>query len=103
MANAPIKKIKDYPLTVAIFEWNKDGKKSYSISLQRSYKKKDTGEYVNETINLYPEDLLKFQNLTSVAYNDILSRTQDKPSEQPASQPAAQQTPTSVTDDDIPF
>lgn len=102
MANAPIKKIKDYPLTAAIFEWDKDGKKSYSVSLQRTYKKKDTGEYVNETINLYQEDLLKLVNLANITYNDIIRRQQDKPSEQSASQPTAQ-TPASVTNDDIPF
>lgn len=101
MANAPIKKLRDYGLSTAIFEWNNDGKKSYSISLQRSYKKKDATEYTNESINLYPEDLLKLSRLLERTYDSYLALMQ---SDAPASAPAPQQTTQQATNsDDIPF
>ena len=101
MANAPIKKLRDYGLSTAIFEWNNDGKKSYSISLQRSYKKKDATEYTNESINIYPEDLLKLSRLLERTYDSYLALMQ---SDAPASAPAPiQAAPQQANSDDIPF
>lgn len=79
----PIKKLKDFGVSTAIFEWtNNDGKKNYTISLQRSFKKKDSEEYVNETINLFPEDLLKFAKILENTYNELTKiRNGEKPSE----------------------
>jgi hypothetical protein len=102
MANAPVKKISDYPFGLSIFEHtNENGRKTYSVSLQRSYKKKDTGEYVNETMNMYEEDLLKLSTATEMAYWAINNIKNNAP--KPQAQPVAQQTPASVTNDDIPF
>lgn len=68
MPNTPIIKRKDFGISVAVFEWNKDGKDSYSAVLQRSYKKKDSEEYVNETINMHIEDLLRMAELLKSSY-----------------------------------
>lgn len=51
---------------------NQDGKTYYSIQLQRSYKNKDTDEWIRETINLFPDDLLKLSNLAANTYTAIL-------------------------------
>lgn len=101
MANAPVKKISDYPFGLSIFEHtNENGRKTYSVSLQRSYKKKDTGEYVNETMNMYEEDLLKLSTATEMAYWVINNIKNNAP--KPQAQPVAQ-TPATTTDDSIPF
>ena len=102
MANAPVIKIKDFGVSTAVFEWaNQDGKKSYSIALQRSYKKKDAQDYTEETINMYPEDLLKFANLLIRTYNDLADyRNTNKSTPQPTPQAAPQP---AASDDSIPF
>ena len=101
MANAPVKKISDYPFGLSIFEHtNENGRKTYSVSLQRSYKKKDTGEYVNENMNVYEEDLLKLSSAAEMAYWAINNIKNNAP--KPQAQPVAQ-TPAATIDDSIPF
>ena len=102
MAYTPVIKIRDFGVSTAVFEWNNpDGKTSYSIALQRSYKKKDAQEFTEETINMYPEDLLKFANILIRTYNDLADyRGAKRSSPQTAAQPAPQ---ASTTDDSIPF
>lgn len=75
--NKPIITLRDRNLSVSIFK--KDGTDAqgrpetyYSACLQRSYKPKDSDEWKRETINLYPDDLLKVANIASFAYNDVL-------------------------------
>ena len=102
MANAPVIKIKDFGVSTAVFEWaNQDGKKSYSIALQRSYKKKDAQDYTEETINMYPEDLLKFAALLTRTYNELVDYRNVNRQSAPAATQAAPQA--SVSDDSIPF
>lgn len=104
MPNTPIIKLRDYGVSTAVFEWDRDGKKSYSISLQRSYKKKDEKEYTNETINIYPEDLLRYAYLlqkTYGAYNDYIQSMREKAAT--AQSPAAPVSNQPVIDNDIPF
>ena len=106
MANAPVIKIKDFGVSTAVFEWaNQDGKKSYSIALQRSYKKKDAQDYTEETINMYPEDLLKFAALLTRTYNDLADyRNTNKSTPQATPQPTPQAAPQpAASDDSIPF
>ena len=106
MANTPVIKIKDFGVSTAVFEWaNQDGKKSYSIALQRSYKKKDAQDYTEETINLYPEDLLKFAALLTRTYNELVDyRNVNKSTPQATPQVTPQATPQpSASDDSIPF
>ena len=106
MANAPVIKIKDFGVSTAVFEWaNQDGKKSYSIALQRSYKKKDAQDYTEETINMYPEDLLKFAALLTRTYNELVDyRNANKPTPQATPQVTPQAAPqASASDDSIPF
>lgn len=100
MSNAPVIKNRDLGISTAVFEWtNQDGKKTYSVSLQRSYKKKDEEKYTEETINMYPEDLLKVANLLARTYNDLLDyRAANKPVTTPTTA-----TPSSVDSDNIPF
>lgn len=110
MANEPIIKLRDFGVSTAVFEWKNDNKKSYSISLQRSYKKKDSDEYVNETINLYPEDLLKYAQLLEQTYQKYVNyrisefdKTRgSKPTTTQPSAPAQNVTSAAI-DDDIPF
>jgi len=98
MSNTPVVKNRDLGVSTAVFEWtNQDGKKTYSVSLQRSYKKKDEKEYTDEIINMYPEDLLKVANLLTRTYNDLLDyRAATKPVITPS-------TPSSIDSDNIPF
>lgn len=103
MANTPVIKIKDFGVSTAVFEWaNQDGKKSYSIALQRSYKKKDAQDYTEETINMYPEDLLKFAALLTRTYNELVDYRNANRQSAPAATQAAPQA-SSVADDSIPF
>ena len=103
MTNAPVIKIKDFGVSTAVFEWaNQDGKKSYSIALQRSYKKKDSQDYTEETINMYPEDLLKFAALLTRTYNELVDYRNANRQSAPAATQAVQQS-SSVADDSIPF
>lgn len=104
MPSTPVVKLKDFGVSTAIFEWERDGKKSYSIALQRSYKKKDEKEYTNETINLYPEDLLKFAHILTRTYDAYNAYAYGEGKKQEVkSAPAQQQSAQSVTEDDIPF
>ena len=65
----PILKVKDYPFEIVFFEnVYQDGAKSMSAVLSRSYKTKN-GEYKSETVNIFPDSLLKISNITSKAYN----------------------------------
>lgn len=101
----PIVKLRDFGVSTAIFKWNNNGKETYSVSLQRSYKKKDSDEYVNETINLYPEDLLKYAHLlerTYDAYNAYSYGEGKKQSSTAAAAPASDPANPPV-DYDIPF
>lgn len=101
----PVIKLRDFGVSTAVFEWDRDGKKSYSISLQRSYKKKDAKEYTNETINLYPEDLLKYAHLlekTYDAYNAYAYGEDKKQASAPAQGWSQSESPAN-DDSDIPF
>lgn len=65
----PIIKTRDFGVSTSVFEWKKDDKKTYTISLQRTYKKDD--KYVNETINMFPEDLLRYARLLEMTYERL--------------------------------
>ena len=68
----PVIKRQDGQLKFAVFKFiTEDGKARYSIQGQRSYKKKGTEEWVQETINMFPEDLLRLANLATTTYTDI--------------------------------
>ena len=72
MNEKPIIQRKDGNINMSVFyNATKDGKGYYSIQLQRSYKKKDDQDWTRETINMFPEDLLKLENIAGCTYTDI--------------------------------
>jgi hypothetical protein len=96
MNEKPIIQRKDGNLNFSVFaKTSQDGKTYYSISFQRSYKKKGTEEWNRETVNMFPDDLLKLSSLASVTYTDIVAHTRK-----------SKATPTYTApefNDDIPF
>lgn len=81
--NKPILTTRDRTLSVSIFKkqaTGNDGQEHtfYSACLQRSYKDKN-GEWQRESINIYPDELLKVSALTMRAYNQLsLALQQEK-------------------------
>lgn len=72
MNEKPIIQRKDGNISMSVFyNQTNDGKGYYSIQLQRSYKKKDDQDWTRETINMFPEDLLKLENIAGCTYTDI--------------------------------
>lgn len=72
MNEKPIIQRKDGNISMSVFyNATEDGKGYYSIQLQRSYKKKDDQDWTRETINMFPEDLLKLENISGCTYTDI--------------------------------
>ena len=94
MPNAPIKKFKtgiSYGVDVAV--WEHSG--NYTVSIQKRYKDKRTGEYKVST-SYFPQDLAAIQQLLpqAIAFIDA-----EKNKEQGERKPQQQE----LTDDDIPF
>ena len=72
----PIIQRKDGNLNFSVFSnQTNDGKTYYSIQFQRSYKRKGSDDWTRETVNLFPDDLLKLSSLASVTYTDIIAHT----------------------------
>lgn len=95
MANKPILSFKDGALSVAVFEWKKEGEKpSYTFNIQRSFmKNKDADEWTTETINCFPEECVRLSTMLYGAYLDTLKykaggKTEDKPAAQPVNDEA---------------
>lgn len=100
--------VRDRGLSISIFKREKvdvagDGKlhTSYGACLQRSYKPKDSEEYKNENINLFPDELLKMSNLCLRAYNELTGKLQAEKSEQKSDTPS--EYPAQSMDDEVPF
>lgn len=100
MANKPILSFKDGALSVAVFEWKKEGQKpSYTFNVQRSFKKdKDKDEWTTETLNCFPEECVRLSTMLYGAYLDTLKHKAGKDT----STAAPSETPVK-TDDEIPF
>lgn len=75
----PIITNRDRRLSASVFQKDKDGQTYYSVCVQRSWKKEGSDEYEREQINLFPDDLLRFANLFTKTYADILSHVQSQP------------------------
>lgn len=90
----PVIKLKDRGISVGVFEFDKN----LSVNLQRSYKKKDSEEWVREEIHCFEDDLLKIANICTQAYNAIRNRVVPEKKEEPALKVI--ETP---PQDDIPF
>lgn len=107
MSNLPILQKRDRNLSISIFSENITDRNSgeirtrFSFAIQRSYKDKN-GEWKNQTINTYSDEMLPFANLITQSYNmlnDYIGTQKTKQSKQAA----AAQTAGSYPEDDIPF
>lgn len=78
-ANPPVKKFKLRRVEVAV--WSRtdpdDGYVRYSLTVQKSYKDKDTGEYVSSNF-LFPEEAAVAAVLLPQALGWISQQSQDK-------------------------
>lgn len=103
----PIIKMSDRALSIAVFEFqNQNGPNTYSVNIQRAFKKKDAQEWTREEIHCYEEDLLKIAHLCHEAYDALRKYRSPKPkakeaTQAPAQAPASQ--PEAQVDDEIPF
>ncbi len=126
--NKPVINNRDRLLSVSVFKKEaKDDRGQvrtyYSACLQRSFQKpedKGSDKWQRETINLYPDDLLRLSALLAKTYNDIVGDIRDDVKTRIMGTPAPvqQSTPVAKTtasdyiqqrsgdipfDDDIPF
>lgn len=108
MSNLPILQKRDRNLSISVFSENITDRNSgeirtrFSFAIQRSYKDKN-GEWKNQTINTYPDEMLPFANLITQSYNALtnyISQQKAKKSQPAAKEPASGWAP---EDDDIPF
>ncbi len=102
MENKPIISNRDRKLSASVFkrlstDENGVNRTVYSVCVQRSWKKKDSEEFDREQINLFPDDLLRFADLFTRTYRDILAYAQNQPKE--TKEYPAQ----SLDDEEIPF
>lgn len=95
--NTPILGRRNGNLNFSIFKQEKDGKNYYSVCFQRSYKKEGQEEWIRETVNMFPQDLLRLGLLAQGAYNELIAWLQAHKST-PADHSAQQ-----MQDGDIPF
>lgn len=108
MSNKPVKSHKDGWFSASIFEGEYDGRKTYNVSIQKGFKRKDSDEVEYQTISLFPEDLLKLSQLCERAYwsvsdlRDADYQRSKEGNEKPAPKPAAS-TKKASDDDEIPF
>jgi hypothetical protein len=71
--NTPIVKYNNGTIGAAIFkQQGEDGKNYYSVCMQRSYKKKGTEEWIRESVNMFPDDMLKAAEVLRVTYNMLV-------------------------------
>lgn len=106
----PVIQNRDRLLSASVFSREVDFKNDghtqtvYSVSLQRSYQKKDGKDWFRENINLSPDECLRLANLLIRTYNSIVNYVQEhKKSTSSADYPAqAMETPNELNDD-IPF
>lgn len=108
MSNKPVKSHKDGWFSASVFEGEYDGRKTYNVSIQKGFKRKDSDEVEYQTISLFPEDLLKLSQLCERAYGSVLDlkdadyQKSKEVTEKPASKPV--EAPKKTSDnDEIPF
>lgn len=111
--NKPYYNVRDRLLSVSFFKKTAEGNDGqqhtfYSANLQRSYQDKE-GNWQRESINLYPDELLKLAALAQRGYNGL---TQAIQSERELAKATGQSYPAQSMDapeppawvnDDIPF
>lgn len=98
-SNKPYYTVRDRGLSVSFFKHDNDGKTSFGVNIQRSYKPKDGTEWKREKINLFLEELLPFAALVQRAYNGFVHQRQIDAELAKANGTTA---PQSSYDDDMP-
>jgi hypothetical protein len=72
----PVLSLKKFPVEVAVWENQKDGKTYYSTKLSKRYKDKDKNEW-KQTEYLSTDDLLPAAELLSEAWRQIVLQAKD--------------------------
>lgn len=118
MSNKPVVQTRDRLLSVSIFSKERTDENGrtqtvYGACLQRSYQPKDSQEWKQEQINLYPDELLKVSNLCLNAYNGLTKYAQSQRQERQETRQYPAQSyndpapsygePATYLNDDIPF
>lgn len=106
----PVVQARDRNLSASVFSREVDLKGDgvmrtvYSISIQRSYKRKDSQEWQRETINLNIDDCLRFAELARSIYHKTLAyAAQNKPTTQNPADYPSQAVDADGFDDEVPF
>lgn len=108
MSNLPILQKRDRNLSISIFSENITDRSTgeirtrFSFAIQRSYKDKN-GEWKNQTINTYSDEMLPFANLITQSYNMLNDYIGKQRSSKQKAASAAQSARSYPEDDDIPF
>ena len=108
MSNLPILQKRDRNLSISVFSENVTDRNTgeirtrFSFAIQRSYKDKN-GEWKNQTINTYPDEMLPFANLVAQSYNMLNDYIGEQKTRQSKPNAAAKQAGNYPEDDDIPF
>lgn len=113
----PYLTVRDRSLSISIFKkhvkdlsTNKEYDK-YGACLQRSYQVKDSNEWKNERINLFPDEILNVGVLCARAYNDLTVKIQqDREANKgngansfPAQTMDSPEPPAYIDESDVPF
>ena len=96
MSNKPLNTFKDRTLQIA--QWGSD-----SFTMSKSWKRKDSDQWVTERINVFKSELLRMRDLIDQAVGmEEKEPLSGKLSEQ-LSKRIEQSSPAAFQDDDIPF
>lgn len=108
MSNLPILQKRDRNLSISIFSENITDRNTgeirtrFSFAIQRSYKDKN-GEWKNQTINTYSDEMLPLANLITQTYNMLNNYIQSQKSKKSQSKTSEAAQGWAPEDDDIPF
>ena len=86
MGNQPIMKLRAGSMSIAVFEnkgKGKDGKPYVmkSLNIQRSYKEKDSDEWINKDLSINLDDVPKLGMLLQEVYTKCMLREKEKETE----------------------
>lgn len=108
MSNLPILQKRDRNLSISIFSESVTDRNTgeirtrFSFAIQRSYKDKN-GEWKNQTINTYSNEMLPFANLITQSYNMLNDYIEKQRSSKQKAASTPQASGSYPEDDDIPF
>jgi hypothetical protein len=99
----PIRKIKAWPISAAIWDQEHEGRRFFNVTFQRSYKKED-GSYANSD-SFGKDDLLLLAKVADRAHTAILElEYEDRKAEARKTSPRVSGVrPGDEVEDDVPF